>query len=79
MAYWALRRWGGNILESEVIGPSKIRRKLITAPVSKMVVRYRLPRPLPPSIELPDGKGGWTLVVNAINKAMSGTAIVKGN
>ena len=59
-------------LESEVIGPSKIRRKLITAPVSKMVVRYRLPRPLPPSIELTDGSGGWALVVNAINQAMKG-------
>jgi hypothetical protein len=57
-------------LDSEVIGPSKIKRTLRTAPVSKMVVRYRLPRPLPPSIELPDGKGGWTLIVDAINKAM---------
>jgi hypothetical protein len=57
-------------LESEVIGPSKVRRKLLTAPVSKMVVRYRLPRPLPPSIDLTDGAGGWTLVVNALNRAM---------
>lgn len=61
-------------LDSEVIGPTKIKRTLRTAPVSKMVVRYRLPRPLPPSIELPDGKGGWALVVNAINKAMNGAA-----
>lgn len=60
-------------LESEVLGPTKIRRKLITAPVSKMVVRYRLPRPLPASIDLTDGSGGWTLVVNAINAAMKGT------
>jgi hypothetical protein len=57
-------------LDSEVVGPSKIKRTLRTAPVSKMVVRYRLPRPLPPSIDLPDGPGGWKLIVNAINKSM---------
>jgi hypothetical protein len=57
-------------LESEVLGPTKIRRKLLTAPVSKMVVRYRLPRPLPPSIDLPDGPGGWALLITTINKSM---------
>lgn len=61
-------------MESEVIGPNKIKRKLLTAPVSKMVVRYRLPRAMPTSIEMPEGPGGWTLVVNAINTAMKGAA-----
>lgn len=58
-------------MESEVIGAAKIRRKILTAPVSKMVVRYRLPSSLPASLEIPDGSGGWTIIVNAINAALA--------
>ena len=58
-------------LDSEVLGPSRIRRKLLTAPVSKMVVRYRLPKPLPTEIIMPEGPGGWALVKNEILKALA--------
>lgn len=55
------------VLNARVLGPGRIQRILLTAPVEKVVVRYRLPRPLPDTIELPDGPGGWKKVWDAIN------------
>lgn len=57
-------------MESEVLGANKIKRTLRTAPVSKMVVRYRLPKPLPASLDIPDGPGGWSRIVDAINASL---------
>lgn len=58
-------------LENEVLGPGKIRRVLRTAPVAKMVVRYRLPKPLPTELVMPEGRGGWKMIRAEIEKAIA--------
>lgn len=57
-------------LDYKVMGENKIQRTLQTAPVEKMVVRSRLPKPLPASIKLNEGSGSWKKIVDEIRKAV---------
>lgn len=56
-----------------VLGENNIKRTLQTAPVAKMIVRSRLPRPLPATIQIPNNGGGWKLLQAEILKALTGT------
>lgn len=51
-------------------GPNSVRRWLGTAPSSTTVTRVRLPRPLPHEIIIPEGRGGWKKIKEAIENAL---------
>ena len=54
------------VLDAKVIGPNKVKRRLITGPESSIVTRTRLPQPLPTEIDIPEGGGGWLKLRTAI-------------
>jgi hypothetical protein len=47
-------------LTADVTGPGQVRRQLIVAPNSQIVVRQRLSNQIVEDITLPTGPGGWT-------------------
>lgn len=56
-------------METTITGPASLKRTLFLQPILKTVIRARSPRALSPSIDLPVGRGGWTLLYNALQKA----------
>jgi hypothetical protein len=57
-------------MQARPSGPNQVRRWLNTAPSVNTVTRVRLPRPLPHEIVIPDGRGGWKKVKEAIENAL---------
>jgi len=58
------------MLRSEAIGPNRIKRTVYAAPIANTVIRARLPKSLPATIELPEGNGGWAVVKSKIEKCL---------
>lgn len=56
------------VLDARVIGPNKVKRRLITGPESSIVTRTRLPLPMPTEIDIPEGGGGWLKLKTAIEQ-----------
>lgn len=56
-------------METSVTGPGRMKRTLILQPIVKTIVRARTPRSLPPSIDMPEGRGGWNLLYNALQES----------
>ena len=65
------------VMKAMAMGPNRIKRTLITAPVSNTVIRSRLPRALPPEIDLPEGGGGWAKLRNAMQECLDKAGEVK--
>jgi hypothetical protein len=53
-------------LQADVVGPATVSRKLIIAPNSTIVVRQRLAKQIVKDIVLPNGPGGWKIIVDTI-------------
>ena len=58
------------ILKALATGPDRVKRSIETAPVANTIIRQRLPRPLPASIEIPEGGGGWKKLVDAMQRCL---------
>jgi hypothetical protein len=58
------------MLQTKVIG-KQVRRELLTQPQNNVVIRQRLPKPLPSPIVLPEGAGGWVMVKDLIREAIT--------
>lgn len=54
-------------LTADVQGPGNVVRKLMFTPNGAIVTRQRLPEPIVKDVVLPNGKGGWQRVLDAIN------------
>ena len=61
------------VMKSDVIGPNKVRRVLLTGPISDVVIKAQLPCPLPTEIEVPENGGGWAKLYATIQKAFNNT------
>lgn len=59
------------VMKAAVIGPNRIKRTLLTAPVSNTVIRARLPNPLPTELTLPDDHGAWELILKTLTEALN--------
>ena len=58
------------LVKAQALSPTKVRRWVETAPQANTVIRSRLPRALPPIIELPESGGGWALIRAAMQAAL---------
>lgn len=58
------------VLKATVVGPNRIKRTLLTAPVQNTVIRARLPRQLPAEIVLPENHGSWALIQKTLQEAL---------
>jgi hypothetical protein len=58
------------ILKALAIGPDKVKRTIETAPVANTIIRQRLPKPLPASIDIPQDGGGWKNLIEAMQKCL---------
>lgn len=56
-------------METKITGPKTLKRELFMQPILKTIIRARSPRPLIPSLEMPEGRGGWALVYRALQDA----------
>lgn len=59
------------VVKAQALSPTKVRRWIETAPQANTVIRSRLPRPLPPTIELPENGGGWAIIKKAMQDALA--------
>lgn len=59
------------VMKAVVTGPGRVKRSLLTAPVSNTVIRARLPKPLPVEIVLPEGLGAWKLILDTLHKSLT--------
>ena len=58
------------IVKAEATRPGFMKRTIETEPVANTIIRQRLPIPLPASIEIPQGGGGWKNLVDAMNRCL---------
>jgi len=56
-------------METQITGPTSMKRILYLQPILKTIIRARSPRPLPASLEIPVGRGGWTLLYETLQKS----------
>ncbi len=54
------------VLRAQAIRPGEVKRWLDTAPTANTILRQRLPKSLPATIDLPNGGGGWKNLVDAM-------------
>lgn len=54
------------LMKSQPTGPNKVKRTVLTSPISNTVIRTRLPKAMPTEIELPEGLGGWKKLKDAM-------------
>lgn len=59
------------VMKSVPLGPTRIKRSLLTSPIANTVIRARLPRALPPEIELLEGPGSWAKVKAELQKTLT--------
>lgn len=57
------------VVDLEGTGPGRVSRILRTGISNDIVIRTRSPKPLPASIDLPEGGGGWKVLLDTLNKA----------
>ncbi len=58
------------IVKAEAIRGGVMKRTIETEPVANTIIKYRLPKPLPPSIEIPMNGGGWKALVDAMQACL---------
>ena len=59
------------LVKAQALTPTKVRRWVETAPTANTVIRQRLPKPLPPVIELPENGGGWAIIRKAMQECLA--------
>lgn len=59
------------VMKATVVGPGKVKRSLMTAPMANTVIRARLPKPLPTEIVLPEGPGAWKVIFDTLQKSLT--------
>jgi hypothetical protein len=60
------------LVKAQAMSPTKVRRWVCTAPQANTIIRQRLPKSLPPEIEIPDGDGGWAAIKKAMEASLKG-------
>ncbi len=58
------------IIKAISTSPTTVKRVIETVPVANTIIRQRLPRPLPPQIDIPENGGGWKKLVDAIQDCL---------
>jgi hypothetical protein len=58
------------VLKAESLGPDRVKRYIETAPKANTIIRQRLPKSLPGTIDLPEGGGGWKKLVDAMQMCL---------
>src|SRR5207245_5898790 len=58
------------IIKAISTSPTTVKRVIETVPVANTIIRQRLPRPLPPQIDIPENGGGWKKLVDAIQNCL---------
>jgi hypothetical protein len=59
------------VMKSTPVTPTRIKRSILTSPVTNTVIRARLPKPLPAEIELVEGIGSWVKLKSELQKALT--------
>lgn len=59
------------VMKSIPTGPNRVKRSLLTSPVTNTIIRSRLPRALPTEIELPEGPGSWAKLRAEMQKTLA--------
>jgi len=59
-------------LTADAVSPTKVERKLLIRPNSKVITRQRLPIQITHDIPVPHGGGGWNNFLNAVEQSLKG-------